>query len=226
MQQIEEYEDDNIYSPDEDGFKSRLKDCLDDIQHQGTFSSSVSTGIYINPGLQIDGIGTIGLPLSARDAQAIASVCKKSPFGRRDETVVDETVRKTWELNATDFICRNPAWCAYVDTLAQQAIRNLGVQVPANAQQYKLLLYEEGAFFKAHRDTEKVPGMFGTLVVCLPSEHTGGDVLLTHNGTQRTMGRSAQWRQLPHLHLNYQHWHGTRTSNMRLHQSRLAIALS
>jgi hypothetical protein len=97
----------------------------------------------------------IGLPLSARDAQAIASVCKKSPFGRRDETVVDETVRKTWELDGTEFMCRDPAWRTYVDTLAQQAIRNPGVRVPANAQQYKFLHYEEGAFFKAHRDTEK-----------------------------------------------------------------------
>ena len=28
--------------------------------------------------------------------------------------------------------------------------------------------------------TEKVPGMFGTLVICLPSEHTGGAVRLKH----------------------------------------------
>lgn len=28
--------------------------------------------------------------------------------------------------------------------------------------------------------TEKVPGMFGTLVVCLPSSHQGGHVELRH----------------------------------------------
>ena len=66
-------------------------------------------------------------------------------------------------------------------------VANIGVQVAASAQPYKLLLYEEGAFFKAHRDTEKVSGMFGTLVVCLPSEHTGGEVHLKHNQNQRLL---------------------------------------
>jgi len=34
--------------------------------------------------------------------------------------------------------------------------------------------------------TEKVPGMFGTLVICLPSEHVGGAVRLDHQTqTQR-----------------------------------------
>ena len=28
--------------------------------------------------------------------------------------------------------------------------------------------------------TEKAPGMFGTLVLCLPSEHTGGKVRTKH----------------------------------------------
>lgn len=50
-----------------------------------------------------------------------------------------------------------------------------------------MLLYEEGAFFTAHRDTEKVPGMFGTLVVCLPSAHTGLDVRLVYGNTERIL---------------------------------------
>lgn len=34
------------------------------------------------------------------------------------------------------------------------------------------------------QSSEKVHGMFGTLVICLPSEHTGGTVCLQH-GTDR-----------------------------------------
>jgi hypothetical protein len=71
--------------------------------------------------------------------------------------------------------------------ITNEVVANIGVQVVASAQPYKLLLYEEGAFFKAHRDTEKVSGMFGTLVVCLPSEHTGGEVHLKHNQNQRLL---------------------------------------
>ncbi|KAJ4364668.1 hypothetical protein N0V83_009265 [Neocucurbitaria cava] len=191
------HEDKNEYSEDEgddadlyqseDEFMTRLQECLDDVHYQGTFSACQKLSVYPNPGLQVKEVGTIGLPLSARDAQAVASVCKQSPFGKGDETVIDETVRKTWELDTTEFVCRNPAWMTYLNTLTQQAIQDLGVQVPASAQPYKLLLYEEGAFFKPHRDTEKVPGMFGTLVVCLLSEHTGGEVLLVHGRKQRTI---------------------------------------
>lgn len=61
------------------------------------------------------------------------------------------------------------------------------MKVPSQAQEYKLLLYEEGAFFKAHKDSEKVPGMFGTLVICLPSEHTGGEVHLVQGKEKRIL---------------------------------------
>jgi hypothetical protein len=56
----------------------------------------------------------------------------------------------------------------------------------ARAEPYKLLLYEPGSFFKPHRDSEKTPGMVATLVVCLPSEHEGGEVHLSFKDRQRT----------------------------------------
>lgn len=179
-------------SPSEDGldltdedFRQELQDCLDEMKHQGTFFSVNTTGLYTNPGLRIRQVGAIGLPLTARDAQAVAAVCKQSPFGKGDETLVDESVRKTWELDTTEFSCCNPAWTGYINKIAKQAMQGLGVEAPGHAEAYKLLLYEQGAFFKAHRDTEKVPGMFGTLVVCLPSKHTGGEVRLSHGGKEK-----------------------------------------
>jgi hypothetical protein len=45
-------------------------------------------------------------------------------------------------------------------------------------------LYEKGAMFKPHADSEKVKGMFGTLVISLPSAHFGGSVVLSLNGKQ------------------------------------------
>jgi hypothetical protein len=47
---------------------------------------------------------------------------------------------------------------------------------------YKLLLYEAGDFFLPHRDTEKEPGMFATLVLQLPSTYTGGALVVRHGG--------------------------------------------
>ncbi|KAF7355539.1 Fe2OG dioxygenase domain-containing protein [Mycena sanguinolenta] len=43
---------------------------------------------------------------------------------------------------------------------------------------YKLDVYGPGSFFKAHRDTPQSEDMIGSLVVILPSEHTGGEITL------------------------------------------------
>jgi hypothetical protein len=167
---------------DVEEFKAELQECLDDVQYDGSFSSFHTFDKYVNPGLHITNYGLVGLPLTVRDAEAITRFCSPSPFGKGSHTVIDTSVRKTWELDCTIFECRNPAWDKYLDFIAKKALEELGVQVPARVERYKLLLYEEGAFFKAHRDSEKSPGMFGTLVICLPSEHSGGEVHLVHGG--------------------------------------------
>src|SRR5690606_525280 len=46
--------------------------------------------------------------------------------------------------------------------------------------------YEPCGFFVPHRDTEKVDGMCATLVVCLPSRYEGGELVVRHQGDERT----------------------------------------
>lgn len=55
---------------------------------------------------------------------------------------------------------------------------------PIAAEFYKLLIYDQGSFFVSHRDTEKSPGMFATLVVVLPSASTGGELVIRHKGRE------------------------------------------
>ena len=52
------------------------------------------------------------------------------------------------------------------------------------AEPYKLLVYDTGSFFVAHRDTEKAPGMFATLVLVLPCDYSGGELLIRHKGRE------------------------------------------
>ena len=56
---------------------------------------------------------------------------------------------------------------------------------------YKLLLYTEGSFFKAHQDTEKAPRHFATVVVVLPSLHTGGQLRVKHIKDEQVFDTSA-----------------------------------
>lgn len=172
---------------DEEDMKAELKDLLDEFTSNGSFAAFHTYQSYVNPGLDIEGFGPVGLPLTPTDAESIARFCKQSPFGKGDKTLVDTSVRRSWELDTTQFQCRNPAWKSYLAELEKKAKDDLGVAWGGRADGYKLLLYEEGAFFKAHKDSEKVPGMFGTLVVCLPSQHMGGDVHLVHGKKKRTM---------------------------------------
>ena len=53
---------------------------------------------YPLPAISADAIGTIAVPLSTRDAQSLIKASRKAPFGKGDKTLVNESVRKTWEI--------------------------------------------------------------------------------------------------------------------------------
>ena len=129
------------------------------------------------------------LPLSPRDARDITKLCHQAPFGKGSETVVDTSVRNTRELNTDQFQIRNPAWKSHFDRLLAKVIEQLWVMggtTHVRAEPYKLLLYEEGAFFKKHRDSEKANGMFATLVIALPSMHEGGNLEVAFGDSKKT----------------------------------------
>lgn len=88
----------------------RLFKLLSDIQYSGSFLTTQSSQSGLVPGLHIPNIGQIRLPLSPDDAKAIIQSCHASPFGKGTETVVDESVRKSWELNTDQFSIQNPSW--------------------------------------------------------------------------------------------------------------------
>lgn len=126
----------------------------------------------------------IGVPLCLQDAQKLINVARQAPFGKGGRTIVDTSFRNTWELNPSQFSLSDK-WQPYVDSLMMMACEGLGVKTnDISAELYKMLLYEKGAMFKPHADSEKVKGMFGTLVISLPSAHFGGSVVLSHNGKQ------------------------------------------
>lgn len=154
--------------------KEDIVDILYGIQSHTSFAFGKPIEDPCNPGLSLSDHGTIGLPLSNHDAETIISRSKQSLFGKGTETIVDTAVRKSWELDPSQFSLRNPRWEQMTTKILGQVYEGLGLTCGlenVSAELYKLLLYEEGAFFKPHRDSEKVPGMFGTLIICLSSRH-------------------------------------------------------
>lgn len=129
------------------------------------------------------------MPLSDAEVHRMIQHSRQTPFGKGEQTIVDTSVRRTWEIDAAKLRFRHPKWPARQNQILEQACNMLGISKGAEyveAQVYKLLVYEPGATFKLHKDTEKAPRIFGTLVICLPSQHEGGDLILSFNGkTQR-----------------------------------------
>jgi predicted 2-oxoglutarate/Fe(II)-dependent dioxygenase YbiX len=56
-------------------------------------------------------------------------------------------------------------------------------------------LYEKGGFFKPHRDTEKEDKMFATLIIQLPTEYEGGQLIVNHNGLNKKTAILKKLRQ-------------------------------
>ncbi|KAI9040281.1 uncharacterized protein KD926_008371 [Aspergillus affinis] len=159
-----------------------LQAALDDIQATGAFITGGSQETAVNPGLHISNVGNIRLPIFAEEAKAIIKSCRLSPYGKGTETLVNESVRKSWQLDADQVSFQNPQWNAEVGRWAHKAATGLGLEKSAEvkAEFYKLLVYEKDAFFLSHQDSEKADGMFGTLVISLPSKHEGGNVIASH----------------------------------------------
>ncbi len=150
----------------------------------GEASQFVSVGQVpaVLPGLEVEGVGSIGVPVAPADAKRIIGKASQAPYGLGEATIVDTDVRRVWQLEPSQFALRNDAWNEALTGIVDAVKRDLGIRGKVNAELYKLLVYDKGSFFKPHRDTEKIPGMFGTLVVCLPSRHEGGTLILGHDG--------------------------------------------
>lgn len=110
-------------------WKKEFFDKLSNIKSFGDFACTTRYPQHVNPGLEVAG-SLIPLPLMERDASMIKGECEQAPFGRGDDTVVDQSVRKTWQLDASLFRCSNPAWSAFLDTVLCDIVQKLGMYVP------------------------------------------------------------------------------------------------
>ncbi|KAJ3875432.1 hypothetical protein F5879DRAFT_802470 [Lentinula edodes] len=85
---------------------------------------------------------------------SLISVCEPAPFGQGTET--------------------------FLDTIILHSIQqDLALRRMIRAEPYMLNVYDEGSFFKPHRDTPRGPNMFGSLVIIFPTTHEGGELILT-----------------------------------------------
>ncbi|HEB77141.1 MAG TPA: 2OG-Fe(II) oxygenase [Methylothermaceae bacterium] len=163
-----------------------LHKILRTVKRPGDFCTSGRMAVHL-PVLEVEGVGRIALPLLETQARQLIDAAEAAPYGRGSETLHDPDYRRTWQIDAGRIRLRGVAWEKDLEAIVRRAAEGLGVEGPVAAQPYKLLIYEPGCFFLPHRDTEKAAGMFATLVVLLPSDFSGGELVVEHQGRQVTL---------------------------------------
>ena len=137
--------------------------------------------------LEVEGFGPVALPVSAAQARRLRDLGRPAHFGRGQETLTDAAVRDTWQV-PTDLV--RVEWMDGSGLAPElEAVREeLGLpeQCRLTAELHSLLVYEKEQFFLPHQDSEKHNAMVATLVVTLPSVHTGGELVVHHLGEATT----------------------------------------
>ena len=147
--------DDDAAAAEKADFMDDLRRLIWEVHASGSFAAFGTIDSFVNPGIFIDPIGIVRLPLSEDDAHALAQISNKAPFGKGNETLVDESVRKTWQIDAANVRISNKDWQLCLDRILEHVAKGLGIAggpSSIRAELYKMLLYEKGAMFKPHQE--------------------------------------------------------------------------
>ena len=72
-------------------------------------------------------MGTLPLPLKGDQVTEVSKVCSLAPFGKKDKTIYDTSVRNTWQLEPSQFAFANPKWEDAVQKLIPHIKADLGI---------------------------------------------------------------------------------------------------
>lgn len=141
----------------------------------------------VDPGIEVYGLGPVKLPLKGTTAKELVACCRAAPYGKGTRTLVNKSVRNTFELDPRGFRLSD-AWNAAIAEAMQPIARQLGLPAEQlEARLYKLLVYTKGGFFLAHRDSEKHDRMVASMIVVLPNRFEGGTLVVGHGAAQEKL---------------------------------------
>ncbi len=142
--------------------------------------------------LEIKGLGLLKWPLTETCVRQLIALAQPAHFGWRDQTVLDKNVRDVWKISASEIRIEETEWNKTLHPVLETLRKDLGLPENSELQAdlHDLLIYEPGQFFHPHQDSEKCNGMVATMVMVLPSAHTGGNLIIDHRGVKKTIQSS------------------------------------
>ena len=108
----------------------------------------------------------------------LLDACSVASYGYKGKNVVDKNYRNAFKLEPDHFFTNFQISSIPILQEIQSIVPTV---VGLKAELYKLNIYGRGGFFKAHVDTPRSGKMFGSLVVCLPTQFTGGELIVRHH---------------------------------------------
>ena len=122
--------------------------------------------------------------------EAILELATPAPFGKGGETVFDKNVRNAFEIKADRippslFKHDLPGNDNRISRAIEQAMK-FNMNSKWVYKLYKMHIYGPGGLFLPHADTLHAPNHIATVVVGLPTEHEGGDLVVSHQGDKST----------------------------------------
>ncbi len=144
------------------------------------------------PRLEVEGAGVLPFPVPETQIRTLIAAAERAPYGRGPDTLLDTSVRDCWQIDAGRVRLQGAAWAETFARILRSAADGLGCPPDRlEARLYKLLIYEPGGFFAAHRDTEKADGMIATLSISLPAAGAGGELVVRHGDRESTLHMAA-----------------------------------
>ncbi|GGF94355.1 MULTISPECIES: 2OG-Fe(II) oxygenase [Cysteiniphilum] len=166
---------------------NEIQAALEALEPKGNFyAQRTISGSYLQ--VNVNKIGRLVYPLTAEIIQSLIALAEPAKYGLKEQTILDESVRKVWEIKPTKFKILKMGWRKGFEPLLDRIKRDLGLpdETGLSVDLHNMLVYEPGCFFKPHQDSEKVDNMVATMVVVLPTKHSGGELVVEHNGRSYT----------------------------------------
>ncbi len=133
--------------------------------------------------LEVKGVGRVAWPVTRITARRLCAIARPARYGVKDHTRFDPGVRDTWEIPKSRVAIDERRWQKTLLPMLDRIRGDLGLPdgCRMRAALHNMLVYGPGQFFLAHQDSEKTDDMIGTLVVILPSDFTGGAIVVEHH---------------------------------------------
>jgi hypothetical protein len=111
-----------------DSINAALASVLQTVQTPGDFFAAGECALHL-PLIEVEGIGPIALPLLPAQAAQLIAAAERAPYGRGADTLLDTSVRRTWQIGVDRVRIRGRHWPAMLDGIVERAAMGLGAGV-------------------------------------------------------------------------------------------------